>query len=193
MKKVQLTIAIIVFGVLTSIAQSNKNDLNLSVSALPLLGKSDNFSGVNGFVLKTSLLYNINDRTAVGINFSYAGMDRLFVGNIDSHYHSYTMIPSIRNSFINKEKFRMFAELGFGFGTIQYRPDRESYYNYRYDDLSGGISVLNIGIGADYMFSEKFGIEMLIPYIYTKNITSKQSNTIYSGVGPTIGLLYKLN
>jgi hypothetical protein len=32
-----------------------------------------------------------------------------------------------------------------------------------------------------------------LPYITTNNITSEQSNNIYSGVAPTIGLTYKLN
>jgi outer membrane protein W len=59
--------------------------------------------------------------------------------------------------------------------------------------LSGGISILNLGLGGNYFFNEKFGLELIIPYLSAKNITSENSNNLYSGIGPTIGLTYVLN
>jgi hypothetical protein len=99
----------------------------------------------------------------------------------------------LRNNFINNTKLRVFAEFGFGLGTIKYNADNNDFRNNQHEELSGGISVLNIGVGGNYYFDEKFGIEFIIPYITTNNITSQQSNRIYSGIGPTIGLTYKLN
>jgi len=192
MKNSIIAVLLVLLSSINSFSQSKRNDINLVISALPLIGKAGNYSGVNGFVIKPAIVYYINDRTSIGINFSYATMERLKVANIDSHYNSYVMVPTLRNNIINKEKFRMFADLGFGFGTIQYRPDNIRNYNYIHKELSGGISVFSIGIGVDYFFNDKFGLELLIPYIQTKNITSNSVNTIYSGVGPTIGFAYKL-
>lgn len=195
MKKILcLFIALLLFGLTNSFSQSQKNDLKLTVSALPLIGSSGSFtSGANGFVLKPSVGYFISNNTSIEINFSYATMNNLTVGTIDSYYNSYAIIPAIRNNFLNKSKIRLFAEAGFGFGTIKYSPDNNDYRNYRYDELSGGISVLSVGVGGNYYFNDKIGIEFIIPYILTNNITSEKSNYLYSGIGPTIGLTFNLS
>ncbi|MFK7833763.1 MAG: hypothetical protein AB8B52_10835 [Winogradskyella sp.] len=127
------------------------------------------------------------------MNFSYATLNDLTVGNVDSYYNSYAFIPTLRNNFANKEKMRIFAEFGFGFGTIKYEANNNDATNAQHRELSGGISVLNIGLGGNYFFNEKFGLEIIIPYISTKNITSDNINNLYSGIGPTLGLTYVLN
>ena len=194
MKKVLLLIAFSTFGILNGFSQSKKNDLKLTVSGLPLFGSSEDFnSGLNGFVIKHTIGYYISDKTSVELNLSYATMNDLKVGNISSYYNSFAFIPTLRNNFINKNKLRVFAEFGFGLGTIKYNADNNNFRNLKHEELSGGISILNIGIGGNYYFNEKFGIEFILPFITTNNITSEQSNNIYSGIGPTLGLTYKLN
>lgn len=194
MKKIFLLsiLSILVFS--NGFGQSKKNDLKLTVSALPLFGSSDGFeSGINGIVIKPSIGYFISDKTSIDLNFSYATLNDLTVGNIDSYYNSYAFIPTLRNNFVNKEKLRVFAEFGFGLGTIRYDADNSSLRNSQHENLSGGISILNIGIGGNYFFNEKFGFELIIPYLSTKNKTSDNSNNLYSGIGPTIGFTYIIN
>lgn len=91
---------------------------------------------------------------------------------------------------MNKEKYRIFGEIGFGLGTIKYDANNENLHNVKHEELSGGISILNIGIGGNYFFNDKFGIELTIPYLSTKNITSKNSNNLYSGIVPSIGVTF---
>jgi hypothetical protein len=194
MKKIFLVSILAILAFSNGFGQSKKNDLKLTVSALPLFGSSDGFeSGINGIVIKPSIGYFISDKTSIDLNFSYATLNDLTVGNIDSYYNSYAFIPTLRNNFVNKEKLRVFAEFGFGLGTIKYDADNSSLRNSQHENLSGGISILNIGIGGNYFFNEKFGIELIIPYLSTKNITSDNSNNLYSGIGPTIGFTYILN
>ncbi|MCF1422800.1 hypothetical protein [Mangrovimonas futianensis] len=177
-----------------SYSQSQQNDIKLTVSALPLFGSSDGFeSGINGMVLKPSVGYFISDKTSIDINFSYATLNDLTIASVDSYYNSFAFIPTLRNNFINKEKWRLFAELGFGLGTIKYDADQSSSRTNKHQDLSGGISILNIGIGTNYFLNDKFGFEFIIPYISTRNITSENTNNLYSGIGPTIGFTYVLN
>ena len=102
-------------------------------------------------------------------------------------------IPVVRNNVVNKEKLRILAEVGFGLGAIKYDADTGSLRNVQHENLSGGISILNLGLGGNYFFNEKFGLELIIPYLSAKNITSENSNNLYSGIGPTIGLTYVLN
>ena len=194
MKKILLLSAFLTLGILNGFGQSKKNDIKLTISALPLFGSSEGFeSGINGIVIKPSIGYFISDKTSIDLNFSYASLNDLRVGNIDSYYNSYAFIPTLRNNFVNKEKLRIFAEFGFGLGTIKYDADSNDFRNSQHEELSGGISVLNIGFGGNYFFNDKFGLEIIIPYISTKNITSEKTNNLYSGIGPTIGLTYKLN
>jgi len=194
MNKFLLLLALTTLGILNGFSQSKKNDLKLTVSALPLFGSSEDFSsGLNGFVIKPTIGYYISEKTSIELNFSYASMNDLKIGNINSYYNSYSFIPTLRNNFVNTNQLRIFSEFGFGLGTIKYNADNNDYRNLQHEELSGGIAIINIGIGGNYFFNEKFGIEFIIPYITTNNITSQQSNTIYSGIGPTIGLTYKLN
>jgi len=194
MKKNLLIFTFLVINVLNGFSQSEKNDLKLTVAALPLFGSSADFtSGLNGFVIKPTIGYFISDKTSIELNFSYTTMNNLIVGNTNSYYNSYVFIPTLRNNFINHKKFRFFAEAGFGLGTIKYEADNNNFSNFQHEELSGGISVLTIGFGANYYFNKNFGLEFILPYITTKNITSEKSNTIYTGVGPTIGFTYKLN
>jgi hypothetical protein len=194
MKKIFLLSILSILAFSNGFGQSKKNDLKLTVSALPLFGSSDGFeSGINGIVIKPSIGYFISDKTSIDLNFSYATLNDLTVGNIDSYYNSYAFVPTLRNNFVNKEKLRIFAEFGFGLGTIKYDADNSSMRNSQHENLSGGISILNIGIGGNYFFNEKFGIELIIPYLSTKNITSDNSNNLYSGIGPTIGFTYIIN
>jgi hypothetical protein len=193
MRKFLLLLAFTTFTVLSGFTQSKKNDLKLTIAGLPLFGNSGDYKGLNGFVIKPGLGYYISDKTSLELNFSYAAMNNLIVGNVDSYYQSYAFVPTVRNNFINNTKFRVFAEVGFGLGSIKYNADNKDFNNYQHQTLSGGISIMTIGFGGNYYFNDGLGLEFMLPFINTYNITSEQSNAIYSGIGPTIGLTYKLN
>ena len=194
MKQTLLLITFLFVMVLNGFSQSKKNDLKLTIAALPLFGSSEGFeSGINGITIKPSIGYYISDKTSIEINFAYTYLNELTVGNVDSHYDSYTLMPTLRNNFLNQQKIRLFAEFGFGLGTIKYSADKDRFTNIQHENLSGGISILNIGIGGSYYFNDAFGLEIIIPYIRVSNITSNHFSQMYSGIGPTIGLTYKLN
>ena len=194
MKKSLLLSVLLSMAISNGFGQSKKNDLKFTVAALPLFGSSDTFeSGSNGFVIKPSIGYLISDKTSIDVNFTYATLNDLKVGNVDSHYHSYAFVPTLRNIFVNKNNVRFFAEIGFGLGTIKYNADNQTLQSWQHNDLSGGISILNIGLGGNYFFNEHFGLELIIPYISTNNITSQDAKNLYSGIGPTIGFTYILN
>lgn len=193
MKK-QLFFLYLLFTVTLSYGQFKKEDLKFTVSGLPLIGSSEAFeSGINGFTIKPSIGYFISENTSLDINFSYSTLNDLIIDNVNSYYNSFAFVPSLRNNFINKEKLRIFGEAGYGLGTIKYNADNSAQRTASHRDLSGGISIVNIGIGMNYFFSEKFGLEFILPYIYATNITSESVNTLYSGIGPTLGFTFILN
>jgi len=93
---------------------------------------------------------------------------------------------------LNKNKFRLFGEFGFGLGAIKYSPNNSNFQHSEFDALSGAISVLNMGFGVNYYFSKRIGLEFLVPYIRTKNLTSEKGTQLYSGIAPTIGVTFSL-
>ncbi len=147
---------------------------------------------MNGLVVNPAVGFFISDKASIDINFSYVTFSDLKLGNVNSYYKSYAVIPTLRNYFVNKEKLRVFAELGFGIGTIKYFAKKGEFINVQHTNLSGGMAIFHIGIGGNYFFNEKFGIEFIIPFISSKNITSYYNIELYTGVGPTFGILYIL-
>lgn len=171
-------------------AQFKDNDIKASLSALPLFGSSGSFNGINGIVIKPTVGFFVSTSVSIDVNFSYASLGDLKVNNIDSFYRSYAFVPSVRYHIVNKSQWRVFAELGFGLGTVKYEPDDSNEDNSVHQELSGGITVFSIGLGANYFFNPKFGLEVLIPYLSSNNITSDAVGNIYSGIGPTIGVIF---
>ena len=190
MKNTILFIALILLGGFSGFSQSIKNDIKFTVSALPLFSFD---TGFKGLVIKPSIGFFFSDRSSIEINFSYATANHIYVGGAPSNYNSYAITPILRNNFVNKEKVRVFAEIGFGVDTIKYNADNPDFQTPYHDNISGGISVFDIGFGTNYYFNDKFGLELIIPYIRSKIITSSSKNIVYSGFGPTIGFTYKLN
>lgn len=189
-----LFILLFITSVSLSFGQFKVNDLKIGVSGLPLIGSSDTFgSGINGFAIKPSFGYFITENTSVDINFTYATINDLILDGVNSYYNSYAFIPSLRTHFVNKDKLRLFGEFGVGLGTIKYDADNSVQRSTSHRELSGGLSILNLGFGFNYFFTEKLALEFVLPYIYTSNITSEAVNTIYSGVGPTLGFIFIVN
>lgn len=85
MKKVLLTLAFKILAVLNGFSQSKKYDLKWTVSGLPLIGNTNDYKGVNGFVIKPSLGYYISDKTSLELNLSYAAMNNVTIGNVNSY------------------------------------------------------------------------------------------------------------
>jgi len=78
MKKCLLFSVLLTLGLLNGFSQSKKNDIKLTVSALPLFGSSEGFkSGINGIVIKPAIGYYISDKTSIDLNFSYATLNDL--------------------------------------------------------------------------------------------------------------------
>jgi len=189
------TITLILFSLaFTSInGQSQKGTMKVTVAGAPLIGNSQEFSnGLDGLFFKPSFGYFISDRTSIELNFIYAFNNGIEIDNIDGNYDSYAFVPSLRTSLFRKNKSNFFGEIGYGFGTIEYKANDENFTTPTFEDLSGGLSIFSFGFGANYFFDEKIGLEVLVPYIITSNITSRNSELLYSGFGPSIGLTFRL-
>lgn len=178
---------------LNCFSQSKKNDLRITVAGIPLITSTNNDGGLSGFSIKSSAGYFLTDKTSLELTFGYTTNDAFLIDGIDSYYNAVSIVPVARYSFYNKEKLRLFVEGGFGLGFINYKPDNAQFSSPKHEQFSGGMTIFNAGIGADYFFNQNFGIQFILPYLYINNSTSSYINNIYNGLGPTLGLTFKVN
>ncbi|MGB2129671.1 MAG: hypothetical protein ACPHXR_09370, partial [Flavicella sp.] len=134
-----------------------------------------------------------SDNTAVLLNFNYTTMQGFYIESVGSYYNSYAFVPSLRNDFISYYTWKIFAEFGFGLGTLQFKADDNQLSTDKHSDLSGGISILKAGLGGNYQLNDAFGIEFFLPITYIQNLSSQKSSHVFSGFAPTFGFTYSLN
>ena len=177
----------------TFYSQSQKKDIKLGVSFSPLVSKTESVdSGISGIVLRPSIAYYVSNKSSIELNFTYATSNDIEVTNIPSNYHSYAITPVFRYNFINNSKLRLFGEAGYGLGSITFYANEDELRNSTHKFLSGVISVLEIGVGANYLFNNKWGFELSVPYINSKTISASGNPELYNGIAPTLGIIYIL-
>jgi len=123
--------------------------MHLAVTGAPLFGNSQDFgNGLNGVFFRAALGTYIGDLTSIQFNFVYSFYNNMLIDNVAANYDSYTFLPSIRRELISKDKYKFFAEIGLGLGTIEYKANNENITTPTLEGLSGGILTLSTGIGA---------------------------------------------
>lgn len=99
-------------------------------------------SGLNGFDLNISGMYNINKRLSTGIGI---GVEKLY-------NPMYTIFPIyakiVYNPFLSTERPYIYSKLGYGIGT----------------EVSNAGLLFNTGVGYKHMFRKHFGINFMVGY-----------------------------
>lgn len=193
MKKITTTIIILILLVSTVKAQSKKGDVRLTFSGIPLVASTEGSSGLSGFVVKGGIGYFFNDKFSLDVSLNYTTNNNINIEGIDSNYNSYSFVPVLRYNVLNQQKLRLFLEGGLGLGTIKYKANKKEQNILRHEQNSGGIFIMNAGVGANYFFNKNFGVQVILPYLYVQNNTSDYLDTIYSGLAPTLGVTFNLN
>ena len=75
--------------------------------------------------------------------------------------------------------------------------DRSNYGQTKYLEIFTPFSIVGDyaegRVGINYYFNSRFGVEIIIPYMRSRNITSDYTDVLYNGFGPTLGLTIKVN
>lgn len=194
MRKV-ISVFLLFIAVNTVFAQYHKNDLKTSLYFMPLIGnaaESKSLESSSGLVLRPSLGYYISDSSSLELNFTYGFQKNIEINDVNSEYQSFVFVLNYRKTFVNKEKIAVFTEAGIGLGAVKYYATSENSNSETHRELSGGVFVYNIGVGATCFLSKRVGVEVILPYVNTSNITSSYFRNLFSGFGPTIGVTFKI-
>jgi hypothetical protein len=159
--------------------QQSKGDIMISVSASPFPTTTDNNDDF-GAIGMASLEFSVSNKVSFSGNF-FTSNNTLIKNESNTTIHSYGFIPSIQYYFFNKEKFNVYAGLGYGFG---------------FEDLTRGtiensaLTIISIGPGVNYKVGEKLFVKIFAPYFSARNITINEDAA--DGIAIFLGLNFKL-
>ena len=159
-------------------SQYKKGDVSLSIQGAPFITQ-DGPDDVGLMGLATAEFFII-PKLSAGISF-FTTNNTVLENKSGTTIHSYGVVSSLQYYAFNKDKFNVFAQIGYGYG---------------FEDLTRGyiensaLTVFNIGVGGNYNFSEHWHIKLTIPYFKAQNVTIDA--TAADGATAFIGIGYKL-
>ncbi len=167
------TLAILAFT--TIYAQNKKGDLDIFLQAAPYLTTGD--SGDFGLIGIAGVEFFASDKISIATNF-YSSNNTVFKNDSGTTIHSYGILATGQYYFLNLEKWKAYGQAGFGFGI-------DNYASANIDN--SGLFLWTVGAGANYSFSEKLYLKVLMPYFNakntTRNFTAAKGATAFVGVG----------
>ncbi len=159
-------------------SQYEKGDILLSLQGAPFI--TQNGPDDLGLMGLATAEFFIIPKLSAGVSF-FTTNNTALENKSGTTIHSYGVIPSLQYYAFNKNKFNVFAQIGYGYG---------------FEDLTRGyiensaLTVFNVGVGGNYVFSENWMIKLTIPYFKAQNVTVDA--TAADGATAFIGIGYKL-
>lgn len=151
--------------------------LPVAVSPFPTTTNGENDFGAIGFA---GFEFFVSNKVSLSGNF-FTSNNTLISDKSGLTIHSYGVIASIHYYFVNKEKWNVFAQVGYGFGF----EDRTQGYIQ-----NSALTIYNIGPGAHYRIGEKLYLKLLVPYFSAHNITLNVRAA--SGITAFVGFGFKM-
>ncbi len=164
---------------LTASTQNQKGEMILSVALSPYpttTNDQDDFGAIG----LGSFEFFVSNKVSLSGSF-FTSNNTLVKNNSGVTIHSYGFVPSIHYYFVNKEKWNVFAQAGYGFG---FEDQTQGYIE------NSALTIYNIGPGAQYRIGEKLYLKLLLPYFNARNITLNVGAA--DGIAAFLGLAFKL-
>jgi hypothetical protein len=164
------------------VAQNQKGDISLSITASPFPSSNSN-SNDFGVIAKAGMEFHISDKVSFQGSF-FTSNNVLFKNESGININSYGFAPTVHYYFVNTVRVNVFGQLGYGFGF------EDLTRNYGEIENSA-LTIFSIGAGLNYKLKEKLYLQLHLPYFNAQNITINQS--VAAGVAVFLGFNFKLN
>lgn len=166
--------------------------VEVGIAALPLFDFEEGYFGV---VINSGFRFGVAEKLSVGPSLFLYAINDVEVNRVNSRIRAYGAVGTIRYTLLSAQKIKLFADGALGSGYVSYKSnvfDQNSVFA-DVGQNNGGLLIYSVGLGAKYMVSEKIGLDIAVPYITVENITNENiERSIYSGLGPNIGISYAL-
>ncbi|MBT0607192.1 outer membrane beta-barrel protein [Aequorivita echinoideorum] len=177
MKNTLLILLILCGLTVSSQNQKGAMEISISVSPYPTTTNGEDDFGAIGLA---SFEYFISNKVSFSASF-FSSNNTLISNNSKTTIHGYGFVPSIHYYFINKEKWNVHGQLGYGYGF-----EDRTLGNIQ----NSALSIVNVGPGAQYRISDKLYAKVFLPYFSAKNLTLNVESA--RGVAVFLGLTFKL-
>ena len=178
----QLIILFLVVLSLPVVAQNQKGDISLSITASPF-PTTNSDSNDFGVISKAGLEFQVSNKLSFQGSF-FTSNNVLFKNDSGVSINSYGFVPSVQYYFVNTSRLNVFGHLGYGFGF------EDLTRNYGEIENSA-LTIFSIGAGANYKLIEKLFLQLHLPYFNAQNITINETSS--AGVAVFLGFNFKLN
>jgi hypothetical protein len=178
----QLIILFLVVLPLLVVAQNQKGNISLSITASPF---PTTYAGHHDFgvISKAGLEFQVSDKLSFeGTIFTSNNV--LFKNDSGVSINSYGFVPTVNYYFFNKPRYSVFGQLGYGFGFEDLTRNYDTIEN-------SALTIFSIGAGVNYKLREKLFLQLHLPYFNAQNITINEVSA--SGIAVFLGFKVKLN
>ena len=172
-------LAIALLLTLTTFAQNQKGDWNISLSASPYPTEANGQKDF-GFIALAGMEIFVSDHVSFGGSFFTSDTSTL-KNDSGIARTGYGFVPSVQYYFTNKAKWNVYGHAGYGFGFGE---------DSRPNATSSALRVYSIGPGAHYVLNERVSLKLFLPYFNARNKTNEVNEA--DGVAVFIGAVFKL-
>jgi opacity protein-like surface antigen len=177
--------------------QLEKTTNQVGVSALPIFDVLKFFpdNKISGIAISGNLGYCTINRVSVGIQPYYAQVSNTYSNTLFERENQgiklYGLNTYLRYYFISKEKFLIYSLASVGFGNSEQKTvnlSSQTFVKNSHSDKS--VFTYMLGIGVNYFILKNIALELNIPYLNVKYISTDPNDNHFQTVAPSIGLQY---
>ncbi|MFK5879164.1 MAG: outer membrane beta-barrel protein [Flavobacteriaceae bacterium] len=196
-----LTIVILIYFVIVMPcrAQNDSHSNHVGVGGLPVFDVLNMFpeNQIKGGAININYGAMVSENLSFGVNLFYSGVSNEYkTESIDLHKENQEIriigiSPNLRYYFRIKEKFIIFGLASVGFGNYNEKTTNlMTSEPVNYGDENESIMILTAGLGLNYFLSEKFALELNVPYVFTNRFSKDQYVEDFHTIAPMIGIQY---
>lgn len=179
-------------------SQIEKHSTQAGIGFLPIFDAFKLFpeNKLSGLGISANLGYFAIKKISIGINPFYGQAVNEYdytqynvIRRKQENIKIYGLNAYLRYYIIAKNKFLAYPSLAIGFGAAEQRTiDVESKVLTGKENAPAFI--FSLGVGINYFITEKFALELHIPYINIKYLTTDVIDPQWQTIAPTIGFQF---
>lgn len=178
-------------------SQLDKTNNQAGISTLPIFDVLKVFpkNKISGIAFSGNFGYFALKHMSIGIQPYYAQVSNVYTTSLleeqKQNIKLYGVNTYLRYYFISIEKFSIYAIAGAGFGNsdqITTNLSPAAFSKNSHTDKSIFTSML--GVGINYFIVNNLALELIIPYINVKYISTGSNDMSFQTAAPTIGLQF---
>lgn len=197
MKNILFTFIFFSIFMFRGYCQLEKTTNQVGVSALPIFDvlKLMPNNKISGMAVSVNLGYLAMKNMSIGIQPYYSQVSNSYTSPLGDKERQdiklYGLNTYLRYYFVSKEKFLAYSLVSAGFGNSEQKTtnlDTQTLVKYSHTNKS--VFTFMLGVGINYFVIKNLALELNVPYINVKYISTDPNDMRFQTIAPTIGLQF---